>query len=427
VVAFVRYEHATFDATPSGAVVRRVVPSYAAFVLRAGERVPGLVRLGPAAEIDQRIRRWRESATAGVTDAGTVDPGAEARMRAAGTGLRARIWDPLVAAIADAGTVFIVPDGALNLVPFAALPDARAAYLIDRAPLHYLSAERDLTDLNEPVRTLGKGLLAVGGPAYGAPTHAASRATSCGTLDAIAFGPLPASRREAEEVGSLWRTLAGPAEESLAIVLTGAGAREGAFKASSPGHRVLHVATHGFFLGADCAPTAARTRGVGLKGAAAVVVAAAGPRPKPPDNPLLLSGLALAGANRRTLARADGEDGILTAEEVAGLNLDGVEWAVLSACDSGLGQIRGGEGVFGLRRAFKTAGARTVIMSLWPVEDRATGTWMRALYRARLEHRRSTSDAMRDASLAVLAARRAGKQSTHPFFWAGFVAAGDWR
>ena len=145
------------------------------------------------------------------------------------------------------------------------------------------------------------------------------------------------------------------------------------------------------------------------------------------ENPLLLSGLAMAGANRRAAASADEEDGILTAEEVASLNLDGVEWAVLSACDTGLGEIKAGEGVFGLRRAFQVAGARTVIMSLWSVEDRAAMQWMRALYEGRLRRGLDTAEAVRAASLTVLAERRARGQSTHPFFWAGFVAAGDWR
>jgi CHAT domain-containing protein len=107
--------------------------------------------------------------------------------------------------------------------------------------------------------------------------------------------------------------------------------------------------------------------------------------------------------------------------------LGGVEWAVLSACDTGVGEIKAGEGVFGLRRAFQVAGARTVIMSLWSVEDEATREWMRSLYINRLERKLSTADAVHQASVTVLRARRAAKQSTHPFFWAGFVAAGDWR
>ena len=146
-----------------------------------------------------------------------------------------------------------------------------------------------------------------------------------------------------------------------------------------------------------------------------------------PENPLLLSGLAFAGANRRAAAGHDEDDGILTAEEVASLNLQGTEWAVLSACDTGLGEIKAGEGVFGLRRAFQIAGARTVIMSLWSVDDQATRLWMRALYDGRLNKNLNTADAVREASLTVLRARRARGQSTHPFYWAAFVAAGDWR
>jgi CHAT domain-containing protein len=141
----------------------------------------------------------------------------------------------------------------------------------------------------------------------------------------------------------------------------------------------------------------------------------------------LLSGLALAGANRREHASPNEDDGVLTAAEVASLNLRGVEWAVLSACDTGLGEIRSGEGVLGLRRAFHIAGARTVIMSLWPVDDQATRVWMRELYEGRLKRDLDTAVAIRDAGLAVLRSRRAAGQSTAPFYWAPFVAAGDWR
>jgi len=140
-----------------------------------------------------------------------------------------------------------------------------------------------------------------------------------------------------------------------------------------------------------------------------------------------LSGLALAGANNRSSGEPGAEDGILTAEEVVSLNLEGVEWAVLSACDTGLGRIRAGEGIFGLRRAFQIAGVRTVIMSLWAVDDEATRLWMQSLYEGRLTRHLSTARAVRDASIAMLSYRRTKGLSTHPFFWAGFVAAGNWR
>ena len=100
---------------------------------------------------------------------------------------------------------------------------------------------------------------------------------------------------------------------------------------------------------------------------------------------------------------------------------------MLSACDTGVGELRAGEGLFGLRRAFQVAGARTVITSLWPVEDKATRQWMTALYRGRFLKGLGTAESIREASLEVLRQRRVKRQSTHPFYWAGFVAAGDWR
>ena len=100
---------------------------------------------------------------------------------------------------------------------------------------------------------------------------------------------------------------------------------------------------------------------------------------------------------------------------------------VLSACDTGVGEVRTGEGVFGLQRAFTLAGAKTLVMSLWSVEDESARRWMRALYEARLLEGMATAEAVREASLTVLRERRARRESTHPFCWAAFVAAGDWR
>jgi CHAT domain-containing protein len=250
------------------------------------------------------------------------------------------------------------------------------------------------------------------------------------------FDELPASRREAQTVASLWQQFGrlDNLNDGDSRVLLGANATEGAFKRLGPGRRILHIATHGFFLSDSCASAVKGTRSVGgLVQVGSTVAArpnAAGTMPGRatlPQNPLLLSGLAMAGANRHGASGPAEDDGILTAEEVAALNLDGVEWAVLSACDTGLGTVAAGEGVFGLRRAFQVAGVHTVIMSLWSVDDKATQQWMEALYRARLSQHLDTADSVRQASLTLLRERRAKGQNTNPFYWAGFVAAGDWR
>jgi len=456
-VSFVRYDRSVFDRTgqtaaagPAAArrVVRRLVPSYLAFVLRSDGSEPAVVPLGPAAPIDALIANWRQAMIDDVTKASSA-PRSAPSFRALGISLRQKIWDPLAAHLGDAHRVFIVPDGALNLVPLAALATDRGNYLLEDGPvIHYLSAERDLVSENETVLSRG-GLLAVGGPAFddessfaalspvGPGASRASRLSSayrgassnCSSFRSWPFEALPGSRTEVEAVAGLWTSLG---RNAGLRTLIGADATERAFKQLGSGQRILHIATHGFFLGDECASAVQGTRSVGGLAAA--------PRPAKsndseatsqqrsmPESPLLLSGLALAGANRRAAAGPDEEDGILTAEEVAALNLEGVEWAVLSACETGLGTMAAGEGVLGLRRAFQVAGVRTVIMSLWPVEDSSTRQWMIALYQARLGNHLDTPDAVRQASLALIRDRKAQGLSTHPFYWAAFVAAGDWR
>lgn len=455
----------------SGVGPAGTVPSYAAFVVRSGDTQPQLIHLVDADVIDPLVARWRRELMVGLTAPGRQVQETEGKLRTLGVTLRQRVWDPIAAHVGDARRVFIVPDGALHLVSFAALPAESGRYLIDDGPtIHYLSAERDLAahEASSPQR--GEGWLAFGAPAFSdtplgaatlearlkptapmasgdiavGPTLASAvngsstqafRGTrsACGSFQSVRFGALAASRQEVREIEALWRQHAvasdiamGPAE-----ALVAREASEETFKAFGPGQRVIHLATHGFFLGADCSSALDGTRSVG--GLAPAGGSRARPRTRqinratPPESPLVLSGLAFAGANLRASASPEGDDGILTAEEVASMDLDGVEWAVLSACDTGLGEIRAGEGVFGLRRAFQIAGVRTVIMSLWSVEDEATRQWMRALYEGRLQRHLDTADAVREAALSVLRERRAKGLSTHPFYWAAFVAAGDWR
>jgi CHAT domain-containing protein len=182
------------------------------------------------------------------------------------------------------------------------------------------------------------------------------------------------------------------------------------------------LATHGFFLPSDeppelvgaLAPTAADLKlPVGFQMDSAEAVKSS------QENPLLRSGLALASANRLS----DGaEDGVLTALEAAGLDLWGTQLVVLSACETGVGEVTAGEGVYGLRRALVIAGAESLIMSLWQVDDDATMQLMTGYYQ-RLGEGQGRGDALRQVQLKML--RRA--ETAHPFYWAAFIGAGDWR
>jgi CHAT domain-containing protein/Tfp pilus assembly protein PilF len=422
-VGFVRYR-------------RQDEPAYLAFVLRSGDKVPAVVPLGSAARVDGLILQWRQQLDQEAMAAGRAAKRGEAAYRRVAEELRRQVWDPLRTHLSNATRVFVVPDGALHLVSFAALPAADSQYIVETGQLiHYLSAERDLVPAKAG-RLAGGGLLALGSPAFDEFTSPGASTSSfrgvrsaCSDFQSMRFDPLPASLKEVDQVVTLWNRAHGARAEGAglrsatrpppsSIQLTGAGASESAFKAEAAGRRILHLATHGFFLGGRCASALEPSAGSTPAAASARIVR---------ENPLLLSGLILAGANHRDVAAPDQEDGVLTAEEVAAMNLNGVEWAVLSGCDTGVGEVRAGEGVFGLRRAFQVAGAKTVIMSLWPVEDQATRQWMTQLYQGRLMKKLSTADAVRDASLAMLRQRRAKGLSAHPFHWAAFVAAGDWR
>ncbi len=386
-------------------------PSFLAMIL-ASEASPIIVPLGAASTIETAIRQWR--AEAGADPRMHAGDEAERRYHDAGRRLREAIWDPLAPALGDRELVFVVPDGALSLVTLSALPLEDGRYLLEDSPsIHYLSAERDLLSRRaEPHRYAS--VLVLGGAEFDAipigfapPNggyHGASPA--CGVFASVRFEPLPGTVNEVDDVAAQWSGKAG------VLKLTGPAASESAFKARAPGQRILHLATHGYFVQDRCLSAIG-----GPAGEDGMILG---------ENPLLLSGFALAGANHRDAAAPGTEDGILTAEEIGALDLSDVEWAVLSGCETGMGQVIGGEGVLGLRRAFQVAGAGTLIMSLWPVDDGAARIWMRHLYEGRLAGL-STVEAVRSAGLRMLLAQRNRGRTTHPYYWGAFVAAGDWR
>jgi CHAT domain-containing protein len=354
-------------------------PHYVAYVLRQRGDI-ACRDLGPAKEIDQAVSAFREA----LSDAHN-----EAVQKWART-LDKRIAEPLRGALGEAKQLLLSPDGALNLIPFEALMDERGRYLVQRYSIHYLSAGRDLLRMQIP-RTSKNGPMVIADPAFGEPAAQAAgktpaiptRSITTGVdLAKLYFAPLAGTADEARKIQSLF---------PVASVLTGLQASKASLRrAEAPS--ILHIATHGFFLDDS--------------GKEAI------------ENPLLRSGLALAGANSSTTNK----DGILTALEASNLNLWGTKLVTLSACETGLGKVENWEGVYGLRRAFFLAGAETVVMSLWPVSDSVTREIMAGYY-AYLKSGMGRGEALRRVQLAMLER----KDRRHPFYWAGFIQSGDWR
>jgi CHAT domain-containing protein/tetratricopeptide (TPR) repeat protein len=388
-------------------------PAYAALVLPGSDDPARMVPLGPAAGLDGLIRRWRSEAGKRPPVLPALARDAEQEYLKAGHALRRALWDPLEPAVPKASMeVLVVPDGEISLVNLATLPSPSGrGFLLEAGPsFSYLSAERDLVPRVN--RQVAGTVIVFGGPDFdGQPAPIGSETTTgdtarmihrgagvtCDEFRSTRFARLPAAEQEAHDVASIWREAHVPSHSIE--VLTGSQADESTFKRLVPGYRVVHVATHGFFLGSQCAGG--------------------------DENPLSRTGLVFAGANRRQDASRDpfSNDGILTAEEIAALDLSGVEWAVLSACDTAWGDLEAGEGVLGLRRAFGVAGVDNLVISLWQIADDTTRIWMRELYRSHLRGR-SPADSTRDASLAMLHSQRRHGLPEHPYFWGGFIATG---
>ena len=422
----------------------------AAFVLRSDQPIVQ-VDLGPAAPIDQAVEAWRERFR-GAAGQAEGNPVAE---------LRRRVWEPLAAHLQGATTVLVSPDGALARFPFAALPGKEpGTYLLEERAIAVVPVPQllpALTAANGPAAAKEPSLLVVGDVDYGAAAappglvadvRSAPRGDRAGALRG--WAPLPGTRAEvAALTGSFRRRFAG----GTVTELRGAEATEEAFRRNASVHRYVHVATHGFFAPPELMSALARS-----KAEQALPGDLFGQQDVGGWHPGLLSGLVLAGANRPGEPGRD--DGILTALEVAAQDLSGVELAVLSACETGLGATAGGEGLLGLQRAFQAAGARTLVASLWGVNDAATSVLMEEFYTNLWQRKMPKLEALRQAQLTVLrhperveerakessnelAQRGGGKEPgdlpsrgqvgpgqarrSPPAWWAAFILSGDTR
>jgi CHAT domain-containing protein/Tfp pilus assembly protein PilF len=342
--------------------------------------------LGEAAQIDDAIRSFRQA----LRDPQRKDVQQLARA------LDAKLMEPVRGLLGDRKKLFVSPDGSLNLIPFEALVDENNRFLVENYSFNYLTSGRDLLRMQTP-RINQNNPVVVANPTFGAPD--AARVASLRTnlrgnkrqsltatrdLSETYFAPLGSTAEEARSIGLLFPE---------ADVMTERRATETTLK-QIKAPRILHIATHGFFL------EDRHSKNTGT------------------ENPLLRSGLALAGANQR---RGSPDDGILTALEASGLNLWGTKLVVLSACDTGLGEVRNGEGVYGLRRAFLLGGAESLVMSLWAVSDLVTRELMISYYK-NLKQGAGRGAALRQVQLEMM--KRPNRQ--HPFYWASFIQSGQW-
>jgi CHAT domain-containing protein len=313
-----------------------------------------------------------------------------------------RLFAPFKDAVDSATAVYVAPDGILNLVPFARLKLADGRYWFERQEVRILQTGRDLLrpEADRPAR----GMLALGGVDFGAAPaateaqdsvfFAAARSSRAEAVSRAAetfragFNPLPATADEVNDVMVSYVTHY-PGEP--AEIWSGAEASKARLMALKTPPRVLYLATHGFYL------------------------------PNRSREPMLLSGIVLAGANREVASggkEATGTEGLLFALEAEGLNLDGTELAVLSACDTAKGNVDYSEGVFGLARALRTAGARNVLVTLWKLNDGEAHDFMVDFYENWLSQPRSDpARALRDTQLSWIK----DKDRRDPRIWAPYV------
>jgi len=423
------YEPAPRD--PEGALSRKgewTGPHVSAWIVRSGEGGPIHVDLGPSAVIESTVADY----LAGIVGQG-VRPDLSSERGVAILGepgggrahsISGALWTPLAPHLEGVGTVFVSPDRFLGTLPFEIVPAEGGSYLIERHAFVYLQdAVALVTMATARSSAEGGGLLCVGNVDYReaadpVPSNSGIELGLSNLRKALAdrWTPLPGTLEECTAISELHDRTFGESEQRL--WLNGMLATEERLKAELSGFRIAHIATHGFFqpeaLPSSWEQSRERTGSSDVRRSHLTGML-----------PGLLSGLVLAGANSPA---SGGEDGFLTAEELSFLDLRSLELIVLSACETGLGRAEGGEGMLGLRRTLRQSGARTVVSSLWSVDDRATSRLMQDFYRGLWVDGKPKLEALRTAQLAMLRRNRAEHGGeARPSTWGAFVLDGDWR
>jgi len=384
---------------------------YLAFVLSPGKGSDvSLVDLGEADNIDQKAAAFKKSLGNSKT---LPDVLAEQS-----NDLYRLIFASLQSALGKSRQIFLSPDGSLNLIPIEVLRDDKGRYLIETHTFHYVSAGRDIAGYGM-IKEKGQKTLLMGDPDFDLAAKQTAGEnerplTRSRQMQGLTFSRLPGTKEEVEAIAALLG-------RSNCDTYTGETARESVLmQRNSP--RILHLATHGFFLSDQDWSSLMDDKSRGI-----TITAREAPSGKKPvriENPFLRAGLALAGANR-SLAQEGVTEGILTAEKILGLNLRGTDLVVLSACETGVGDVKNGEGVYGLRRAFTQAGAKSLVMSLWEVPDKETKELMVSFYKNLQSGKMNRVAALRSAALKQRETVKARYGSDNPYYWGAFVFLGE--
>jgi len=427
-----------------------------AWVFTAGQAIPNRVDLGPVDALQGEVESYLDYL---VPTRGGRALGA--KKDRPGTSLRKILWDPLKPYIGESSTVFVSPDSFLATLPLETLPVGEEEFLIEQHAFVYAQDMVSLAFQEELSESREGALFVVGGVAYDGEVKeqeegalslevqealeqlekfkemglfteeefVAKKETLLGKSnltrggrrgDATTFtkkwDELSATLGEAKSIRGLFKDQRWPAK---LLLLTGEQASESRVKDELPNYRYIHLATHGFFEPEELPNLAAQVSASDPQAMAALRAQ----RRLVGRMPGLLSGLVFAGVR---YGETGDEDGYLTAEEVASLDLTQCDLMVLSACNTATGAQRAGEGMMGLRRSFRQAGARTVLSSLWPVDDEATAELMKSFYLKLWEGGQSKVDALAESQREMLRKLRIeGRQS--PRLWGAFVLSGDWR
>jgi len=464
-IEFVHFDVHDFKAVPAKGESKWKPARYLAFVILAGE--PDnvqMIDLGEARFIDKSIAQFRDSVTGGpedvcsdqaatgflpaddlITNQSTKPTGVFLRLpgylrpeqteterdlgavpeesvqvpgNEDGVKLRKSIFDKLKPALSKCKHLFISPDGELSRIPFEVLPNETGRFLIDDYHISYLGAGRDILRFGTESTGQPAGSLIIADPDFDLGLKKSGRLPQRGKL----YGR---QSRDLDRSRSHFGRLLGTLKEGISVSnmlgvkpwLKGNALEARIKKYRSP--RILHFATHGFFLKDQERDPNKEKRDLGALGTLGFAESDGMGRLSGLDleNPLLRSGLALAGVNTWLKGQSpppDAEDGLLTAEDVTGMDLLDTELVVLSACETGLGEVRTGEGVFGLRRSFVLAGADTLVMSLWKVPDQQTRELMEDFY-SRILAGEPRAEALKNAQMSIRS------KHPHPFYWGAFI------